>query len=178
LFYAVGPHPAIAEQIGLLRLVDLLNAYSRWAAYPLPAAPNAWGTAGALAAATGYGHAVLFDGQAALHDGAEFAAETLLESGAVDAMLVLGGEPGAALPSSLGAGGDVPVIVVESHDSPAGRSAAVRLPVAAPGIAARGTMVRLDRVALPLAALLPAEWPADDALLRRLMEEVGTHVPA
>jgi formylmethanofuran dehydrogenase subunit B len=66
----------------------------------------------------------------------------------------------------------MPVIMVEAQESTWGARAAVRLPVAAPGVAAPGTMARLDRVALPLRALVPSPWPDDAALLRLLVEEV------
>jgi formylmethanofuran dehydrogenase subunit B len=157
----------------LLGLVDELNVVSRWTALSLPSAPNAWGTAAALAAATGYGRAVSFVDQSPLHDADEFSAPILLRDGAVDALLAIGSPPGEDRPAYLGSVPEgMPAIVVEAQESAWGARAAVRLPVAAPGVAAPGTMARLDRVALPLRALVASPWPADAVLLHRLVEEV------
>jgi len=167
----------MAEIAGLLALVDELNTVGRWAAFGLFSTPNAWGTAAALAGATGYGRAVSFGEAGAQHNGDEFAAPTLLGSGWADALLVVGAGPGDALPFTVPPDlSAIPTVAVGVRPAAWAEQATVWLPVGQPGVAAAGTMARLDRVALPLRALVESPWPADHAMVRLLLEEVVRRV--
>ena len=70
-------------------LVDELNASTRFAGLPIPAAGNAAGAAQACAWLTGFPLPVGFDGGVASHDPWRFDATRLVESGEADAVLWL-----------------------------------------------------------------------------------------
>jgi formylmethanofuran dehydrogenase subunit B len=94
-----------------------------------------------------------------------------LERGEVDACLLVGSEPCAALsPHARRALARIPTIALDYPNVEPTIEATVQITTAIYGIHAPGTAYRMDEVPIPLRRLLPSCYPTDDEVLLRMSD--------
>jgi formylmethanofuran dehydrogenase subunit B len=160
----------------LLLLVISLNAFTRFNVMamrgPLGHA-NAAGAFKVLTWQTGYPFAVSFARGFPQYNPGEFTASELLNRGEVDAALVVGGDPLGYLPPRAAAAlKRLPTIVLAPRLHATAQIATVFFPTATYGIAARGTMFRVDRIPLRARQVVDSPLPTDEAVLRELLSRL------
>jgi formylmethanofuran dehydrogenase subunit B len=150
----------------LAHLVRELNRSSRFVSIVLRSAPNGLGGENVLAWRTGYSRAVDFSLGFPQFDPDGFAAEKLLATGAIDALLVVCDDPmvrwNAAAKRQVSA---IPSVAIDWRQTPTMAAARVSIPVATPGVESDGTIFRADGVPLTLRPTIKAELPSDHQAL-------------
>ena len=160
----------VAETEALFLLVRQLNARSRCAAIGLGGTQ----CENALAWQTGYPCGVNFALGYPRYDPHAYSANTLLERGEVDAVVVVGSEGLDQLSTAARARlGDIPVILLENAEASNALSATVRMTTAVPGVHCGGTVFRMDGVPLRLRPIFDSPLPLAATLLAALQERVS-----
>lgn len=154
----------------LVRLVQELNAFTRFYALPLGGAGNGTGAENVLTWQTGYPFAVDLGQGSPRYGPGEFTATELLAHGEVDAALIVGTDQLAGLAQ---AAHDhltrIPTVILEPGTAGAAPyPATVSFTTATTGIQTFGTVFRADGVALPLRPALAPRFPSDEIILRAI----------
>lgn len=162
-----------------LRLVQDLNEHTRFTIIPMRGHGNVAGSEHVLTWHTGYPFAVNFSRRYPRYGLGEFTAVDLLRRREVDAALVVAADPGATFPREASRVlQEIPTVVIDPHWNQTAELARVFIPTAPAGIAASGTMYRMDLVPLPLRKIIDYPWPEDRELLESLAEEVSACSPS
>jgi len=107
----------------------------------------------------------------------EYTAVDLLTRGDVDAVLVLGADPGATMPQpAIDHLGRVPTIVLDPKVSHTSRLARIHITTAPTGISAPGTIYRMDEIPLHLRPALKSPYPTDEQVIGRIRESVESRI--
>ena len=172
IIYDSGRNSAAARQFteALHSLVRDLNTTTRCVCLHLTAGESLVGAENVLAWQTGFSRAVDFSRGFPRLDPAIYSTENLLEQPAVDLLMIVGEE-------SLDQFGDaarrrlqsLPAIVMDWRDTELLRHAEVSLPIAPPGVAARGTYFRCDGVPLTLRPAIESPQPSDREVLIEIL---------
>jgi formylmethanofuran dehydrogenase subunit B len=153
----------------ITQLVAALNKFTRFTLHFMPDSGGLTGAENVLCWQTGFPFAVNFANGYPQHDPIEFSANNLLESGKVDACVLVGGELTSKLsPAAQEALGRIPTISLDSPIAEATPNAAVQFTTAIYGIHAAGTAYRMDGVPIPLRQLLPSPYPTDEEVLNSI----------
>ncbi len=173
-----GPSGA-AVASALTLLARDLNRGARCAARPQGAGGNVAGAMTALAAATGFPHAVGFGSGAARFAPGEFGAARMIGERRADAVLFLGARSGERIKDDTGAGrrkgrGRPRLVVVGPRLPARVGDPDVWIPTATPGLTltSAGTALRSDGVTVVLRALLPTRRPTEDEVLDTLTRRI------
>ena len=103
----------------------------------------------------------------------EFTAVDLLVRRDVDAALIVGADPAASMPrAAIEHLARIPTIVLDQRITATSRLARVHLTTSASGISNTGTAYRMDKVPMPLKAVLRSPYPDDIEILNRLRDLV------
>ena len=163
-----------------IRLAEDLNAHTKFAVLPMRGHCNVAGTNQVLGWQTGFPYAVDFSRGYAWYNPGETSVVDLLARGEVDAMLVIGADPGAHLPKrAVRRMAEIPLIVVEISHNPTTMLADVVLPGAVVGLESAGTCYRMDDVPVRVRQVIPpvSGVPSDEWVLeqiyRRIRERKG-----
>ncbi|MBL8796062.1 MAG: formylmethanofuran dehydrogenase subunit B [Planctomycetia bacterium] len=158
-----GPHNVEA----LLQLVTDLNAHTRFCARRLRMQGNVAGADTVLLWQTGFPFSVNLARGYPRYNPGEFSAQDLLERGDVDACLFVGSEGAADFSeAALAHLRRIPVITLDHPTVPSLVPPTIRFTTAVPGVHHTGTAYRMDVVPIPLRAVLPANYPTDEAVLQ------------
>lgn len=160
----------------LLLLVHELNAFTRFNVMamrgPLGFA-NAAGAFKLLTWQTGYPFALSFARGFPQYNPGEFTASDLLEREDVDAALVVGADPLSYLPpQAIAVLKNLPTVVLAPRLNESAKAATVFFPTATYGIAARGTMFRMDRIPLRVRQVVDSPLPTDEAVILQLLSRL------
>ncbi len=167
LFYAPEEEPG-GPSMGHAThaLVRELNAHTRFVVMPLAGAANDHGARNVLAWQTGYPFAVSLAGGSPRFGPGEFTANVLLKRGEADAALVVSGDPSEQLDdSALVHLSRIPSIRLITSGDKSSTSATVVIRTAEFGVRTRGSVFRMDGVALPLRPVLPTSLPSAEVVL-------------
>jgi formylmethanofuran dehydrogenase subunit B len=158
----------------VLRLVTDLNDHTRFYARRMRVSGDVAGADSVLAWQTGYPFSVnLARGYPRFNPG-EFSAQDMLLRGEVDACLLVGGQGlRRFVLEALAALRRVPTILLEAPTLTSLVPPTVRFTTAVYGVHLPGTAYRMDEVPIPLRPILPAHYPSDAGVLRRLLERLG-----
>jgi formylmethanofuran dehydrogenase subunit B len=157
----------------LLRLVEDLNAHTRFAARRLRVPGDVAGADGVLCWQTGFAYAVNFSRGYPRYNPGEFTANELLARGEVDACLLVGSESVCLLNVAARATlRRIPTIVLDYPHIDAAWQPTVRFTTAVYGIHAPGTAYRMDEIPIPLRRLMPSTYQTDDEILTELLNRV------
>jgi formylmethanofuran dehydrogenase subunit B len=159
-----------AQQHAVRAAAATLNAVSRVRLVPLRGGGNRVGAEAVLTWQTGFPTAVDFAAGWPRSLGRETGAARLLESGAVDAALVVAADP-AQVPDEpvLARLGELPLVVLDSEPNSLDGRARVRLRSAPGGLASGGTIFRMDGVALGLRPAVRSRRPDEETWLRGIL---------
>jgi formylmethanofuran dehydrogenase subunit B len=153
-------------------LVVDLNAHTRFYSKPMGAPGNVSGADNVVTWSTGYPFAVSFARGYPRFGPGEYGAQDVLARGEPDTALLIARDPLGLFPSAAARAHlrQIPFVSIGPAPCP---EAAVCFVTAMPGIYARGTVYRMDDVALPLRVVLPCTLPTDEQVLSRLLALVN-----
>jgi formylmethanofuran dehydrogenase subunit B len=157
----------------LLALVRDLNAHTRFVGMSMRGRGNVLGADNVLTWRTGYPFAVnLSRGYPRFNPG-EYTAAEVLARGEADAALVVCADPLAEFgPAAREHLAKLPLIAIDTRDTPTTRAATVAFTTATTGIHTAGTVYRMDDVPLPLRAALESPHPSDVEVLSAIEAHV------
>jgi formylmethanofuran dehydrogenase subunit B len=162
----------------LLRLVTDLNAYTRFHCKRMRVYGDVAGADSVLCWQTGYPFSVNLARGYPRYNPGEYSAGGLLSRGEVDACLLVGSEGLATLPvEAVEQLRRLPVIALDYPGVESIVPPTVRFTTAIYGLHLPGTAYRMDEVPIPLRAVLPARYPTDGDVLRRLAAALGDKQP-
>ena len=163
LFHAL-PRPHVDA---LARLAIDLNAHTRFYSRSMPR--NLSGAENVLSWQTGFPFSVSLSRGYPRYNPGEYSANEVLERREADACLLVGSEGVAQLsPAARAHLATLPTIVLDYPTVNSLVSPTVRITTAIYGIHLPGTAYRMDDVPIPLRAVLPAKYPCDEEVLRRI----------
>jgi formylmethanofuran dehydrogenase subunit B len=158
----------------LLRMVEELNAHTRFSARRLRVPGDVAGADGVLCWQTGFAFAVNFSRGFPRYNPGEFTANELLARGEVDACLLVGSESVELLSDAAQATlRRIPTIVLDYPHIEAPLPPTVQFTTAVYGIHAPGTAYRMDEVPIPLRRLMGSPYKTDDQILTELLRRVA-----
>jgi formylmethanofuran dehydrogenase subunit B len=153
----------------ILTLAAELNAFTKSVIMPMRGHGNVTGSDLVLRWSTGYPFGVNFSRGYPRYNPGEFSTVDLLVRGEVDAVLVLGADPGATMPQpAIDHLSRASTIVLDPKVTHTSRIARVHITTAATGISAGGTAYRMDEVPIPLRPALRSPYPTDEEVVRRI----------
>jgi len=157
----------------LLKLVEELNAHTRFYARRMRLYGDVTGADSVLCWQTGYPFSVnLARGYPRFNPG-EFSVEGVLERREVDACLIVGSETLDLLsPSALDYIRRIPTIVLDYPHALSVVPPTVRFTTAVYGVHRSGTAYRMDEIPIPLKGFLPTPYQSDDQILRQVLEQL------
>jgi formylmethanofuran dehydrogenase subunit B len=157
----------------LLKLVEELNAYTRFYARRMRLYGDVTGADSVLCWQTGYPFSVnLSRGYPRFNPG-EFSVEGVLERREVDACLIVGSETLDLLsPAALDYIRRIPTIVLDYPHVLSVVPPTVRFTTAVYGVHRSGTAYRMDEIPIPLKGFLPTPYQSDDQILRQVLEQL------
>ena len=157
----------------LLRLVEDLNAFTRFTARRLRIPGDVAGADAVLCWLTGYPFAVNLARGFPRYNPGEYSANELLECSEVDACILVGTEACAELSQrARRAIETMPTIVLDYPYAKPLFEATVQITTAIYGIHAPGTAYRMDEVPIPLRRIVASNYPTDDEVLRDLSAQL------
>ena len=161
----------------ILTLGAELNQFAHFVAMPLRGHGNVTGADAVLTWITSYPFGVDFSRGYPRYNPGEYTAVDLLTRGDVDAVLVLGADPGATMPQpAIDHLGRVPTIVLDPKVSHTSRLARIHITTAPTGISAPGTIYRMDEIPLHLRPALKSPYPTDEQVIGRIRESVEARI--
>jgi formylmethanofuran dehydrogenase subunit B len=153
----------------LFALTRDLNADTRFVCQPLRAGQNIAGADQVLAWQTGFPFAVNF-ARGYPRSGSQWSARHMLARGEADALLVIGDDPRARWTGAAAERiAEIPTIVIGSEPSETSAGAEVSIRTAPYSLSVKGTIHRLDDIAIPLRPALKSKFPDDVAVLEMLL---------
>jgi formylmethanofuran dehydrogenase subunit B len=165
-----GKHMNVAA---LLALTRELNSFTKFAAMPMRDHGNEAGSDNVLSWTTSYPFALDFSRGYPRYNPGEYTGVDLLGRRDVDAALIVGSDPAATMPrDAIEHLARIPTAVLDPRVTATSRLARVHITTSAAGISAAGTAYRMDKVPLPVKAVLKSPYPDDETILRRLLDEV------
>lgn len=158
----------------LLKLVEELNAHTRFYARRMRLYGDVTGADSVLCWQTGYPFSVnLARGYPRFGPG-EFSIEGVLARGETDACLIVGSETLDQLsPAALAQLRNVPTIVLDYPNANSVVPPTVHLTTAVYGVHRPGTAYRMDEIPIPLKGFLPSQLPNDGEVLQQILERIA-----
>jgi formylmethanofuran dehydrogenase subunit B len=159
----------------LLRLVRDLNAFTRFHARRMRIYGDVTGADNVLCWQTGFPFSVnLSRGYPRFNPG-EYSANEVLERGEADACLLVGSETVPQMsPRAQAFLRQIPTIALDHPTVASAIKPTIRFTTAVYGIHLPGTAYRMDEVPIPLRAVLPAKYPSDADVLRRIRQRIDS----
>jgi len=172
---AIFPGPGLLYSLQgnmeiLERLLARLNEITVFKVVPMVGHFNTRGFYELLRQKTGHVNRVSFKGDEISH-GPEQSVMAAAKS--CDAALIVGSDPLSSLPfGTARALARLPLIAIDPHRSLTTDAAEVVIPSAISGLEAGGTAVRTDGVKIEFEPIIEAGIPADEQILKRIMEAI------
>ncbi len=172
IFFGMGLTMTRGKHMNTSAILTLgieMNQFTRFVAMPLRGHGNVTGADAVSTWMTAYPFGVDFSRGYPRYNPGEFTAVDLLSRGDVDAVLVLGADPGATMPGpAIAHLARVPTIVLDPKVSHTSRLARVHITTAATGISAPGTIYRMDDIPLQVRPVLKSPYPTDEEVIKRI----------
>lgn len=178
LFFGLGLTMSAGKNRNIdaaLSLVRDLNRRTKFVIMPMRGHFNVAGANKVSTWETGYPFAVDFSHGYPTYNPGDASAVDLLSRGECDAALVVASDPVSNFPKAAVRNLlDIPLIVIDPHETPTSMVANVSIPSAFVGIEAVGTAYRMDGVPLMLKKVLepPKDLLPDTEILRRILKAV------
>jgi formylmethanofuran dehydrogenase subunit B len=155
-----------------------MNQFTRFVAMPMRGHGNVSGAAAVTTWMTAYPFGVDFSRGYPRYNPGEFTAIDLLCRGDVDAVMVLGADPGATMPGpAIAHMSRVPTIVLDPKVTHTSRLARIHITTAATGISAPGTIYRMDDIPLQVRPALKSPYPTDEQVIKRIQAALNKRLP-
>ena len=155
----------------LFRLVRELNAYTRFVACPLHQLSDK-GASQTITWQTGYPSSVSFAKGYPRYNAGEFSANTLLERGEVDSVLLVGAQELGELSAKASERfHELPLLVIGPNAQTEWSHAQAGFLTSEYGIQRVGTAYRMDGVPIPLSKVVETSLPSDEKVLLDILNE-------
>jgi formylmethanofuran dehydrogenase subunit B len=181
IFFGMGLTMTRGKHMNASAILTLgieMNAFTRFLAMPMRGHGNVSGAAAVSTWMTAYPFGVDFSQGYPRYNPGEFTAVDLLCRGDVDAVMVLGADPGATMPGpAIAHMSRVPTIVLDPKVTHTSRLARVHITTAATGISAPGTIYRMDDIPLQVRPVLKSPYPTDEEVIKRIQSAVNAKLP-
>ncbi|NOZ83102.1 MAG: formylmethanofuran dehydrogenase subunit B [Euryarchaeota archaeon] len=178
LFFGLGLASSYGKSWNVaaaIRLAAELNGYTKFAVLPMRGHCNVAGTNQVLGWQTGFPFAVDFSRGYPWYNPGETSVVDLLARREVDAMLVIGADPGAHLPRrAVERMAEIPLIAIDISHNPTTMLADVVIPGAVVGLESSGTCYRMDDVPVQVRQVIPpvSEVPSDEWALEQIYRRI------
>jgi formylmethanofuran dehydrogenase subunit B len=169
---SLGKNHNIDEAIAVTR--DL-NEYTKAAIMPMRGHYNVTGSGQVWGWQFGFPYAVDLSRGFARYNPGETTSNDLLRRDEVDAVFVLGSDPGAHFPfSSVKKIYNLPSVVIDPHETPTSEVCKVHVPVAFVGVEVGGCAYRMDNVPIETRKVVepPEGMMTDEEFLKRVLGRV------
>ena len=173
IFCGSGLNYALDSDFSLFeRMVQTLSQETRLAVIPMVAESNLRGFNQTLFKQSGYINQVSF--AAGVSHGRQFSFLEQVRNGLPDCVLIIGSDPFSVLPQSLMRNlRNVDVICLDHFSTPTTEAADVVIPTALPGLECAGSVIRMDGYEVALIGLRKADCPAEEDVLKQLVERIA-----
>jgi formylmethanofuran dehydrogenase subunit B len=162
----------------ILMLGIEMNEFTRFVAMPLRGHGNVTGADAVTTWMTAYPFGVDFSRGHPRYNPGEFTAVDLLCRGDVDAVMVLGADPGATMPGpAIAHLSRVPTIVLDPKITHTSQLARVHITTAVTGISAPGTVYRMDEIPLQVRPVLNSPYPTDEHAIKLIHAALEKRLP-
>ncbi|PKL62122.1 MAG: formylmethanofuran dehydrogenase subunit B [Methanomicrobiales archaeon HGW-Methanomicrobiales-2] len=178
IFFGMG----VTQSIGKNHNIDIaiavtrdLNEYTKAAIMPMRGHYNVTGSGQVWGWQFGFPFAVDLSRGFARYNPGETTSNDLLRRDEVDAVFVLGSDPGAHFPfSSVKKIYDLPSVVIDPHETPTSEVCKVHVPVAFVGVEIGGCAYRMDNVPIETRKVVdaPEGMMTDEEFLTRVLARV------
>ncbi len=157
----------------LLRLVTELNAFTRFHARRMRLYGDVSGADNVLCWQTGFPFSVNFARGYPRYNPNEYSADAVLSRGEVDVCLIIGSETLSQFSTRAREHlRRIPSVMLDYPATEGPFEPTVRITTSPYGLCSPGTAYRMDDVPIPLRSVLPARFPTDAEVLKRVLKEV------
>jgi len=157
-----------------IKLIKLLNRYTRWIIWPMRGHYNVVGAGEVPAWEVGYTYAIDFSRGYPRFSPGEFAANEVLQRRDCDAALVISSDPVAHFPkASIAHLKSIPVIQIDPFPNMTTLISKVVIPSAMAGLEAEGTAYRMDGIPFRVKKLIDTDYWSDEQILELMLERVN-----
>jgi formylmethanofuran dehydrogenase subunit B len=164
-------HSLQGDFVGFTRMVQALSQSTRLAVIPMIAETNMLGFSQSLHEQTIYVNSVSF--ASGVSHGRESSFLEQVHKEAAECILTIGADPFSTLPQSLLSKlHGVDIICLDHFSTLTTEAADIVVPTAVPGVESGGGAVRLDGDSVALAQPIKNGYPAQEAILKQLLEKV------
>ncbi|RCV64200.1 formylmethanofuran dehydrogenase subunit B [Methanophagales archaeon] len=175
-FFGMGVTHTGARQNNIVNAIQMTRAahtHTKFTITPMRGHYNVAGINQVCTWETGFPFAVDLTRGYAWYNPGELSATDLLIRQECDAALVIASDPGAHFPGeSIKHLAKVPVIQIDPFPNPTTEFADVVFPAAVSGVEAEGNVYRMDNIPIRLRKLIDSEYPEDEEILKRILDEV------
>ena len=178
IFFGMG----VTQSLGKNHNIDIaiavtrdLNEYTKAAIMPMRGHYNVTGSGQVWGWQFGFPYAVDLSRGFARYNPGETTSNDLLRRDEVDAVFVLGSDPGAHFPfSSVKKIYNLPSVVIDPHETPTSEVCKVHVPVAFVGVEVGGCAYRMDNVPIETRKVVepPEGMMTDEEFLKRVLTRV------
>ncbi len=156
-----------------IKLIQLLNRYTRWVILPMRGHYNVTGAGEVPAWECGYQYAIDFSRGYPRFYPNEFSAVEVLKRGDCDAALIIASDPVAHFPKeAVKKLKEIPVIQIDPFPNMTTLVANVVIPSAIYGLEAEGTAYRMDVIPIRVKKVIDTEYWSDEKILEELIKKV------
>uniref|UniRef100_A0A7J2TIV1 Formylmethanofuran dehydrogenase subunit B n=1 Tax=Archaeoglobus fulgidus TaxID=2234 RepID=A0A7J2TIV1_ARCFL len=156
-----------------IKLVQLLNRFTRWIIWPMRGHYNVVGAGEVPAWEVGYQYAIDFSRGYPRFSPAEFSAVEVLKRRDCDAALIVASDPVAHFPKiAVQHLKRIPVIQIDPYPNMTTLISKVVIPSAVYGIEAEGTVYRMDCIPLRVKKILETNYWTDEKILEEMLKRV------
>lgn len=178
LFFGMGVTQSKSKHRNIDNAIELvidLNAYTKFTLLPMRGHYNVTGFNQVCTWISGYPLCVDYSGGYPVFNPGDTSITDLLMRREADAMLNIASDPGAHFPrKAVKRMVEIPLIVIEPHQTPTTELANIILPPAIAGVECDGTAYRMDGVPIALKKVIdpPEDVMSDKEILKRIMDKV------
>ncbi len=176
IFYGLGVTQSRGRDRNVenaIKLIQLLNRYTRWIILPMRGHYNVVGAGEVPAWEVGYQYAIDFSRGYPRYSPAEFTAVEMLLRRDCDAMLVIASDPAAHFPKkAVEHMKNIPVIQIDPSPNMTTLLSNVVIPSAIAGVEAEGTAYRMDGIPLRVKKITESNFWSDEKILEELLKKV------
>ncbi|KUG20869.1 formylmethanofuran dehydrogenase subunit b [hydrocarbon metagenome] len=178
IFFGMGVTQSLGKNHNIDQAIALtkdFNDHTKFAIMPMRGHYNVTGSGQVWGWLYGFPYAVDLSRGFARYNPGDTTANDLLVRGEVDAMFVLGSDPGAHFPiSSVRQIAKLPSICVDPHETPTAAVCKLHVPVAFVGVEVGGCCYRMDNVPIESRQIVPPPdgMLTDEEFLERVLQRI------
>ncbi|KQC04921.1 MAG: formylmethanofuran dehydrogenase subunit B [Methanoculleus sp. SDB] len=178
IFFGMGVTQSLSKNHNIDAAISVtrdLNDYTKWSIMPMRGHYNVTGSGEVWGWLHGFPYALDLSRGFARYNPGDTTSNDLLRRDEVDAVFVLGSDPGAHFPfSSVKKIWDLPSVCIDPHITPTSAVCKLHVPVAFVGVETGGCAYRMDNVPIECRKVVepPEGMPTDEEFLKKVLTRV------